>query len=73
MVENAFTSPFLELHGRRELFVDGSVTLTEYGDEQIVFACCGQRLRVRGRSLRVALLSADKALINGVIDGFDFL
>ncbi len=73
MFENAFTSPFYELHGRRELLIDGAVTLAEYSDAQIVLLCCGQKLRVRGKSLRVALLSMDKALINGNLDGLDFL
>ncbi len=72
-MENAFTSPFFELHGRRELFVDGAVTLVEYGEEQIVLLCGGQKVRIRGTTLRVALLSASKAVINGLISGFDFI
>lgn len=73
MAENAFTSPFLELHGRRELFADGAVTLLEYGAQQIVLLCGGLKIRVRGEGLQVALLSANKAVISGVLCGLDFL
>lgn len=73
MAENAFTSPFFELHGRRELFIDGVVTLMEYGAEQIVVLCGGLKLRIRGEDLRVALLSSSKAVINGTLHSFDFL
>ncbi len=72
-MENAFTAPFYELHGRRELFIDGECTLTEYGDEQIAFICGGHSVRVRGKGLRVALLSAGKSIIVGTINGLDFL
>ena len=73
MAENAFTSPFFEIHGRKELFVDGAVTLMEYGAEQIVLLCGGLKIRVKGNGLQVALLSANKAVISGVLGGFDFL
>lgn len=72
-MENAFGTPFFEIHGRRELLADGVITLLEYDAERIVLLCGGQKLAVRGTGLRIALLSASKTVICGQICGVDFL
>lgn len=73
MGESAFTAPYFELHGTRELFLDGACTLLQYAAGEVVLLCGGLRVRIRGTKLQVALLSPDKAVISGSISGFDFV
>jgi len=72
MGENAFTAPFFELHGRKELLADGVMTLMEYSRERVVLLCRGARVRIWGAELQVALLTQSKAVISGIINGFEF-
>ena len=72
MSDNAFTAPFFQLFGRKELHAEGVMTLMEYSRERVVLLCRGARVRVWGTELQVALLSQSKAIISGVINGFEF-
>lgn len=72
MAENSFTAPFFQLFGRKELHAEGVMTLMEYSKERVVLLCRNVRVRVWGTELQVALLSQSKAVISGVINGFEF-
>ena len=72
MAENALTAAFFELHGRRRLLADGIMTLMEYSSERIIMLCRGTRVRIWGTDLQIALLSQNKAMITGLISGFEF-
>ncbi|MBQ3082025.1 MAG: YabP/YqfC family sporulation protein [Clostridia bacterium] len=72
MADNTFTAPFFQLFGRKELHAEGVMTLMEYSKERVVLLCRGIRVRIWGSELQVALLSQSKAVISGVINGFEF-
>lgn len=72
MADNTFTAPLFQLFGRKELHAEGVMTLMEYSRERVVLLCRGVRVRIWGSELQVALLSQSKAIISGVISGFEF-
>lgn len=71
-MDNNITAPYFQLQGRRQLQAEGVMTLMEYSREQVVMLCKGIRIRVRGEDLKVALLSQSRAVITGLINGFEF-
>ena len=73
MTKDGFTASFFELQGRSKLLVEGLITLTEYSENLIYMMCRGNAVRVRGRTLQIALLGESKAMITGRIDGFEFV
>lgn len=72
MEDNVLNAPFFQLQGRRLLQAEGVMTLMEYSKEQVVMLCRGTRVKVRGEELKVALLSQSRAVITGLINGFEF-
>lgn len=72
MEENIYNAPFFQLQGRRLLQAEGVMTLMEYSTERVVMLCRGSRVKVWGSGLQVALLSQSKAVITGMINGFEF-
>lgn len=72
MAENSFKAPLFQLFGRKELHAEGVMTLMEYSKERVVLLCRSVRVRIWGTELQVALLSQSKAIISGVINGFEF-
>ncbi len=68
-----FTDAFFELRGRSRLIIEGLVTVTEYGEEQVYLICRGERIHIWGTGLRLSLLGNGRALIGGRVDGFEFL
>lgn len=72
MQDNMFTAPSFELHGRRLLQAQGVMTLVEYSKEQVIMLCRSSRIRIRGADLQVAMLSQNRAVITGLINGLEF-
>lgn len=72
MDNNMLSAPTFELHGRRLLRAQGVMTLVEYSREQLTLLCKSSRIRIRGEELQVALLSQNRAVITGLINGLEF-
>lgn len=72
-MENSLTAPAFQLQGRRLLQAEGVMTLLEYSKERVVLLCRNTKVIVRGEGLKVALLSQNRAVITGLICGFEFV
>lgn len=70
--DNIFTAPSFELHGRRLLKAQGVMTLVEYTNEKVTMLCRSSRISIRGTELQVAMLSQNRAVITGLINGIEF-
>ncbi|MBR6593746.1 MAG: YabP/YqfC family sporulation protein [Clostridia bacterium] len=71
--DNFLSSPTFELQGKRLLQADGVMTLIEYSRDRVVLLCREGRISIRGEGLKVSLLSRERAVVSGLITGFDFI
>ncbi len=67
-MKKMFDQPYVELHGKNEVMVDGSKGIEVYEEERIVIRLGEYDLLIKGKNLRLRLLSDDKAAVTGVVE-----
>lgn len=68
-MKKIFDQPYVELHGKTEVMVDGSHGIEVYEEERIVIRLGEYNLLIKGKGLRLRLLSDDKAAVTGAVEG----
>ena len=71
--ENSITASSFVLQGKRLMQAEGVMTLIEYSRDRVVLLCREGCVSIRGEGLKVSLLSRERAVVSGLIIGFDFL
>ena len=63
----------LECAERYELLLCGCRKIELYSPEETVVSSGGGKVRVRGKSLRIAFMGESKIMLSGVIDAIEFI